>query len=251
MRIILLAFSLLFSISRASSAPQELSGSQIIEKMSEVINPAQVKALMKQIIITTSGKERTFVYESFSKNRGEKNLIRYISPRRVKGQAFLMLNYSDDIWSYFPRTERVRKLASHAKRQKIMGSDFTYEDMGSGEAFKKYYNSLRLEDKSLKGVDCYIIQLTPREGEDISYSKIVAWIRKTDFFPLRIDYYEEDKLLKKLILSDIDIIEGVPTARSMTMYNVQDNTKTIMEVVEVSYNVELPDEMFTERGLKR
>jgi len=49
-----------------------------------------------------------FYYDSYSKNKGEKNLLRYIEPKRAKGQAILMLNYADDIWMYFPRTKRIR-----------------------------------------------------------------------------------------------------------------------------------------------
>ena len=109
---------------------ETLTSQEIVNKMNEVINPQTAQAKAKVTIITSSGKERTFIYNSFTKDRGEKNLIRYLEPKRAKGQAMLMLNNADDIWAYFPRTKRVRKLATHAKRQKWEGSDFSYEDMG-------------------------------------------------------------------------------------------------------------------------
>ncbi|MEA3421029.1 MAG: outer membrane lipoprotein-sorting protein, partial [Acidobacteriota bacterium] len=117
------------------SFSQDLTGEDIIQKVNELINVQTSYGKAKMIIITSSGSKRTFIYESWSKNKGEKNLVRYLEPTRVKGQAILMLNHSDDIWMYFPRTQRVRKLATHAKKQKMQGSDFSYEDMGSGDEF--------------------------------------------------------------------------------------------------------------------
>jgi hypothetical protein len=37
----------------------------------------------------------------------------------------------------------------------------------------------------------------------------------------------------------------------MVMTDIQDNTDTIMEYSEISYGEEIPDEMFTERGMKK
>jgi len=44
-------------------------------------------------IINTSGEERNFIYDSYSKNKGEKNLIRYIEPKRVKGPVTFLYLY--------------------------------------------------------------------------------------------------------------------------------------------------------------
>jgi len=129
---------------------QELTGEEIIQKVNDLFNFDSSYSKSKMTIVTTSGQKRTFISESWSKNKGEKNLVRYLEPRRVKGQAVLMLNNADDIWMYFPRTQRVRKLASHAKKQKMQGSDFSYEDMGSGDAFIKDFSSKKLEDEKME-----------------------------------------------------------------------------------------------------
>ena len=233
---------------------QELTGKQITEKMNDIINPESIKAKAKMTIITTSGKKRTFEFDSFSKNRGEKNLIRYNSPVRVKGQANLMLNYADDIWAYFPITKRVRKLATHAKKQKMHGSDFSYEDMGSGDSFIKDYTPKRLKDEKNEGYDCYKIELIKNKDSDVSYSRLIMWVIKDNFVPIVIDYYDEndpDLHIKELVQSDIRVIDKIPTAMKMVMHNKLDNTQTSMEYISVEYNVELDDQMFTERGLTK
>ena len=109
--ILTLLFLIFFNIS-ISSYGQELTSEEIINKVNELMNQDTVQAKVKMTIVTSPDNERVFIYDSYSKNKGEKNLLRYIEPKRAKGQAILMLNYADDIWMYFPRTKRIRKLAS-------------------------------------------------------------------------------------------------------------------------------------------
>jgi len=236
------------------SFSQELSGEDIIQKVNELFNPQTSYGKAMMTIVTTSGSKRTFVYESWSKGKGEKNLVRYLEPSRVKDQATLMLNHADDIWMYFPRTQRVRKLATHAKKQKMQGSDFSYEDMGGGDVFITDFSPKRLGDEKMEDHDCYKLELTRKPNVDISYSRLIMWIVKENFVPIVIDYYDEDDPSlseKRLVQSDIRIIDNIPTAMKVVMYNKNDNTQTEIELLEVKYNIPLDDEMFTERGLKK
>jgi len=238
----------------SASFGQELTGEEIIQKVNDLFNPVTSYGKTQMTIVTSSGKKRTFVFESWSKDRGEKNLMRYLEPRRAKGQATLMLNNADDIWMYFPRTQRVRKLATHAKKQKMEGSDFSYEDMGSGDAFIKDYNPKRLKDEKIEEEDCYKLELTRKQDSNLSYSRLILWVIKESFIPVVIDYYDEndpDLLLKRLVQSDIRIIDSIPTAMKIVMHNKTDNTQTEIELLEIKYNVSLNDDMFTERSLKK
>jgi outer membrane lipoprotein-sorting protein len=233
---------------------QELSGEEIIQEVNDLFNVDSSYGKSKMTITTSSGQKRTFISESWSKDRGEKNLVRYLEPSRVKGQAILMLNNADDIWMYFPRTQRVRKLATHAKKQKMQGSDFSYEDMGSGDAFIKDFESKRLEDEKMEGQDCYKLELTRKPDGDVSYSRLIMWVIKENFVPIVIDYYSDDDPdyhEKRLVQSDIRVIDDIPTAMKMMMLNKNDNTQTEMELLEVTFNVSLDDRMFTERELKK
>jgi outer membrane lipoprotein-sorting protein len=233
---------------------ESLTGDDIVREVNDTFNQDTGYAKARMTIVTTSGGKRTFVYESWSKNSGEKNLVRYLEPGRVKGQATLMLNHADDIWMFFPRTQRVRKLASHAKKQKMQGSDFSYEDMGSGDAFIEDYSAERLADEAMEGRDCYRLNLERKPDSDAGYSRLELWVQKENFVPLAIDYYDDrdpERLLKRLVQSDIRDVDGVPTAFKIVMLNRNDNTQTEMELIEARYNLPLEDSMFTERALKR
>jgi outer membrane lipoprotein-sorting protein len=248
-----LALALLASLALPSHSA-DLDATTIVRKADEVLNQETVFARMKMTIVTTSGATRDLYFDSWMKDRGEKSLIRYTDPPRVKGQAMLMLNNADDIWSYFPRTGRVRKLATHAKRQKMQGSDFSYEDMGSGNSFVTDFDHRLLGEESMDGHECYKIELKRKEGTDSNYSRIVAWIGKEQFVIWRMDYYEEgdpDHPSKRLTTSDLKTVDGVPTPMKMVMRNLLDGTETTQEILEVSYNMKIDDGMFTERGLEK
>ena len=233
---------------------QDLTADDIIAKSNELMNQPTVTATTKMIITTTSGDKREFVMESYAKDKGEKSLMKYISPARVKGQTILMLNNADDIWAYFPRTNRVRKLATHAKKQKMEGSDFSYEDMGSGDAWLNEFESSLLGNEKIDGSVCYKLELLKTKDSDSGYSRLLMWIDKESYMPLQIDYFDEDdpQLHKKrLTMSDIREIDEILTPMKMVMTDVQNSTDTIMEYMEVSYGDDLDDDLFTERGMKR
>lgn len=235
----------------AGLAAQQPTGKSVLDKILDLMNPVNARGIMRQTIETTSGQLRTFEYETFSGNKGENQLMRYRSPGRVRGNAMLMTDFSDNIWMYNRRTNRVRKLASHAKKQKFEGSDFTYEDMGSGDSWREDYTPRLAGSDKLNGEKCWLLEMVP-DKEDISYSKMVIWSRTGDFFPLQIDYYDENQVFtKSLLLEDIREIEGILTPFKMTMKNHLENTQTVMEYVEVTYDVTFDKNFFSERNLKK
>lgn len=244
----------LLTFSATSAQESGLIAEEIIARANDLMNQPVVKADVKLIITTSSGDKRDFQFESYAKDKGEKSLMVYTSPVRVKGQSILMLNNADDIWAYFPRTNRVRKLATHAKKQKMEGSDFSYEDMGSGDAWLNEFNSKSLGEEDINGETCYKLELVRKKDSSSGYSRLIMWIEKQKYLPLRIDYYDDNDpslLLKRLDITDITDIEGVPTPMKMIMTDMQNNTDTIMEYESVTYKAKLDDDLFTERGMQR
>jgi len=226
-------------------------GPEILNKIIDLMNPENAKGVMEQTIVTTSGDKRTFKYETYMGNRGESSLMRYLEPSRVKGNAMLMTGFSDNIWMYNRRTDRVRKLASSAKNQKFEGSDFTYEDMGSGDSWKNEYTPVLKGIEKIDREKCYTLELQSK-SDDNSYKKMICFARLEDFFPIQIDYYDENNVLNKsLYLENIQTIEGILTPMKMTMRNRLDKTETVMEYTSITYDVEFDKFFFTERNLKK
>ena len=134
------------------------------------------------------------------------------------------------------------------------GSDFSYEDMGSGGSWINDFKANRLADEKIDGVNCYTLELVKKPEIESGYSRQIMWVRQDNHCPIQIDYYDEndpENKLKRLYLQDIQSIDGIPTAMKMVMHNLQDDSKTIVEYENVTYSEELPDDLFTERGMKK
>ncbi|MCA9730596.1 MAG: outer membrane lipoprotein-sorting protein [Deferribacteres bacterium] len=228
---------------------QSLSPKEIIKKIDDTERITSSKGSTRQIITTSSGQKRTLEMDYWSRDRNDKQLMLYTAPKRVEGDKILMLDEGNDIWFYTPKTDRVRHLASHARKQKVQGSDFSYEDMASGEIEKDYTYKLLGEEK-VSDRDCYQFELIPTPSGP-SYQKLILWADKEKFLTLRIDYYEADDILKRLTMSDIRNIDGHWTAMNMTMKNLQDGGETVMETIEIQFDIDIPDEIFTTRNLKK
>ena len=125
--------------------------------------------------------------------------------------------------------------------------------MGASNTFIEEYDAVRHDDEKKENRQCYNVELTRKPESSAGYSRIMLWVDKEYFVPMVIDYYhDEDSQVreKQLICSDIQLIDGIYTPMRYIMYNKLDDTETSMEIVEVSYKVDLSDDIFTEIGMQ-
>ncbi len=228
----------------------EETAKDIIKKSKAVQEVPNSWSMGEQTILTSGGSKRTFDIEMWTKDKADKQLMEYKSPARVKGVKFLFLDDSNEIYTYFPKTDRVRHLASHMKRQKMMGSDFSYEDMSFGKLDRDYKSFKKLSDEKQDGAACHVVEMIPSD-KGPHYSKMVVWVDKATWVTRRIDYYEDGKLLKRMTASDIREIDKVPTAFVVKMKNLQDGGETEIVTKEINYSKKNPDSIFTVHNLKR
>jgi len=228
------------------------AASQIIHKMTQLLNPASSQATMTQTIETSSGQKRTMEFVMFTADSGSSVLLRYNRPTSIKGQAFLMLNDAEDIWTYFPRTRRVRKLASSSKNQKVQGSDFNFSDFSSNDMWKTDYTSKLKGDTTINGDPCWKIEANETPSNDNDYPRIILYVRHSDYSPLLMYYYNRDgKHEKTMSFGDIVTIDGIPTAKTMLMRNDLEFSETSMTVIDIDYKWTPPSGFFSERNLRK
>jgi hypothetical protein len=241
-----------FLLATSAVVAQTPTATEILKQITDIMSPENAYSKGSQTIITSSGEERTFELESWTAEKGASTLTRYTAPAAIRGQAFLTLNSADDIWSYFPRTKRVRKLASHAKKQKMQGSDFTYEDMGGGDTFLEKFTPALLGEEVLNGELSWKLELIGIPDKEPPYPKMIIWSRQSDMYPVAIDYYDESGFnTKSLVLSDIKLVENFPTAMKMIMTDNKEHSSTTMETLEITYSWKPEANFFSERTLKK
>ena len=157
---------------------------------------------MKMTLRNSQGAESTREIRGKTleiKGDGDKSLTIFDTPRDVKGTAFLSFTHaleSDEQWLYLPALKRVKRISSSNKSGPFMGSEFAYEDISSQEVAKYKYKFIR--DDKFNGRDVFVIERYPQYKKS-GYTKQVAWIDKSMYQPLKIEFYDRKKSLLKTL----------------------------------------------------
>lgn len=228
---------------------QNLTVDQILSKAEKNEKIESLSSTVKQVITTSKGSQRTLEMKSYSRDFGKSQLSVYTAPARVQGDKILMLNDGDDIWFYTPKTDRVRHIASSAKKQKVQGSDFSYEDMELWD-YKTDFKSKLLRTEKVSNYNCYKVELIPTSTGP-HYSKIIAWVDNEKFVIRQAEYYEDDQPLKMLTADNIKRVDNYWVPMKHIMKSLVDGGQTVMENLEVTINIDLEDRMFTTNDLKK
>ncbi|HKJ67699.1 MAG TPA: outer membrane lipoprotein-sorting protein, partial [bacterium] len=97
----------------------------------------------------------------------------------------------------------------------------------------------------------FLLRLDPLKDE-IEYQYARMWVSTANWFPTKIEFYDESGQLKKVLINrEIEQIDGNWTAREITMEDVQKGSRTVLSLTEVRYNVSLDEQIFTTRYMRR
>jgi len=218
-----------------------------------------VQRLQLRIIDRRGGeRSRTLViyFKKYPEDRNRTTLF-FESPPEVKGVGFLQWadpHTKDEQWLYLPELKRVRQVSSGAKHESFVGTDFSYDDLAIisqiGDWTETDARANLLRDEPVDGHSCHVIEFTPT-GKDLSYGKILGWLRADDFVMVQFDMYDkQERLEKQLMLGAIRAVGAIPTAFHMEMKNVQGGSHTVVDFSEVKYDTGIGDDMFTQRSLE-
>ncbi len=249
---------LLLTVSGLSA--QTLTGREIAQKVKDRPDGDTRSSEMTMKLINKRGRMRERKVVSYSMDYGKnmkdkKTLMFFQYPGDVKGTGFLTWDYDeigkdDDKWLYLPAMKKTRRISgSSAKKDYFMGTDFTYDDMGSRNIDEDDHKLLREEE--VDGHKCWVLESTSKDSRDI-YSKKVSWVRQDCDVSVKVEYYDKmNKLHRVLVLSDIEKVEGFWIAKKMDMKNVQTNHETIITIANPKYNIPLEESTFTVAKLEK
>ncbi|MCK5767938.1 MAG: outer membrane lipoprotein-sorting protein [Candidatus Atribacteria bacterium] len=228
-----------------------LTVDEIMDKMEETSpDYSTQKTISEMILADKDGKEEIREMVMFSQkveNDQTNTLVRFLSPKSVKGVTLLNLNDGEKIYLYMPAYNKPRRIAGSSKGDEFMGTGLSYEDMSMDYKDEEYEKTL-LEETD----DEYIIEVLPSE-EDVSYEKIILRIDKEKFYAKKVEFYETiDELTKTLTINKIKIDEKENvTPIEMEFTDIEEENKTKIIIKEIEYDIELSSSFFSIRTLKK
>jgi hypothetical protein len=233
---------------------------EIVKQYKNAMDAADQEATLSMKLISKKGaiRERTLTWSSRTDKDGlEASYLHFLAPADIKGSAFLTIENrsgQDDQWLYLPALKRSRRISSDEKGKSFMGTDFTYEDIGSEEVNENRYRLLRTEGMGNDIV--FVIEATyanAQKSRETGYSRRVLHISKANSMLVKAEFYGPDgNLIKTLECSGFEYFPELDKWRpkTMTMSNLEKGSQTILVFTNYKINKGIDPERFTVRNLE-
>jgi hypothetical protein len=241
----------------------DMTGKEIINEQIQRHEVDTEEATEIMLLVDKNGDREKRVLKRYSK-KNDQNLNRFLlvftNPVDINGTALLTWeqnNGMDDQWMYLPAQGRLKRIAQGNKKAYFMGTDFTYEDMELEDMDSFNYKILRSEQleyfvsKKEKTADCWVIESVPanKKAKHLSsYSKRILWVDKSNFFTLKIQFFDKtDEHIKTQTSHNVVHVKGDAWRGNKTlMDNHKRDHKTLSGVKERKIDQLIDDKMFTE-----
>jgi hypothetical protein len=225
--------------------------------MEEVQKRAQAKSQRYEgtlQVIDRNGRttEKRWEYDRLGSAGRSKAVLRFTAPAEVKGVALLVVNHPDrasDQWMWTPAIARDRRIALQDRSTRFFGTDFSFEDLEERDVDQFEYKLLG--EESIDGAACWRIESRPKQSKTSQYTRSVVWVRQDHYIFARLESYIADLVVRRLNYSQIENAQGIWSARRLEMTDLRRQSRTILRLEKLTYNLPLDEEAFTLQALRR
>jgi hypothetical protein len=196
--------------------------------------------------------EKRWQFERLGSHGSSRSVLRFTAPGEVKGVALLVVNHPDkssDQWMWTPAINRERRIALQDRSTRFFGTDFSFEDLEERDA--NQFDFRLIGEEVIEGAPCWKIESTPKRTKVSQYTHSIVWVRKDNYAVVRIENYVKDQLIRRSKWTDIRNIQGIWTAHHIEMHDLKRNSRTILRIEKLQYNVPMKDDAFTIQALRR
>jgi hypothetical protein len=228
------------------------TGFEIAKMVDEKPSPMDMSSKTKMILTNKKGKSRSNAMMSKSVDGNKKQIIWFLEPKDDKGVAFLKIehdNKDDEMRMWLPAFKKVRRISSKKKGDAFMGSDLSYEDLSSRDLDENQYN--RLDDGTVNGKDCYVLEILPKAQAKSAYTKHISWIDKLTLMGVKEESYDKRGKLKKKKEYEFQNMKGYHVMKRVYVEDVQKNHSTEVTFSEIEVDSGIRENLFQEKNLKR
>lgn len=172
-------------------------------------------------------------------------------PADVRKTVFMVWKHAamdrdDDRWLYLPDLDLVKRIASSEERTSFVGTHFFYEDVSGRTAEEDEHILEETTD------NYFVLKHTPKEPDSVEFAYYRTWIHKDTFLVTQTQYFDDqDDNYRTYSARKVETIQGHPTVVEARMTDKRIGGHTDAEYSNVEYDIGLPDDIFTERYLRR
>jgi hypothetical protein len=148
-----------------------------------------------------------------------------------------------------PAIGRDRRIAQQDRATRFFGTDFSFEDLEERDVGQ--FDFRLLGEETIDGAPCWRIESKPKQSKSSQYTSSIIWFRKDNYVPVQYENYIKETLARRLKQTQIENIQGIWTPRLLEMTDLRRNSRTVLKLVDVHYNVPMKDDDFTVQALRR
>ena len=246
--------AVLFIVAGALVSAQDAAA--IVRSSRDRIKSNTVSTRSRMLIQNKSGAVSERLIDQYSKEgpNGDRTVIVFQEPASVKGVRFLTMENPagpDDRWIFLPSLggEPSRIAASDGSKS-FQGTDFSNDDISSSNRNADLDNHSFLREETLNGKAYSVIQSVPKDSS-YQYSKMIQWINKETKVTEKIELYNKNGVLVKLLeILRLQEVQGRLSNMSTKMSTLADGTSTTINVDILKYDDPIPESVFTREFLK-
>ncbi|MGD2174941.1 MAG: outer membrane lipoprotein-sorting protein [Candidatus Brocadiaceae bacterium] len=239
---------------------RQLTVEQIVEKANRVAyyQGGTGRATVKMTIYNAEGKVRgerelVILRRNVEETLNQKYYAYFQRPADVRGTVFLVWKHTekdDDRWLYNPGLDLVNRISAADKRTSFVGTHFYYEDVSGRNIEDDRHELLRTTD------NYFVLRNTPKNPDLVEFAHYDMYIHRATFMPLHAYYYDRNgEKYREYHVLGWDQIDGYWTTTKAEMVDLRERgpkkAHTVAEYSDVRYGIDLPDEIFTERYLRK
>jgi hypothetical protein len=226
---------------------------QIVEEVQRRSHTASQRYEGTLRVINARGRitDKRWRYDRIGSHGNSKAVLRFTAPPEVKGVALLIVNHperSSDQWMWTPAIQRERRIAVQDRRTRFFGTDFSFEDLEERDV--NQYDYRLLGEEAIQGVLCWRIESRPKQSKISQYDRSLLWVRKDHYVFWQIENYSKDRLVRRAKYSDLESVQGIWTPRTIEMADLRQNSRTLLRLEKLQYNLPMKDEAFTLQALR-
>ncbi|GAB2994126.1 outer membrane lipoprotein-sorting protein [Psychrosphaera aestuarii] len=229
----------------------------------EIINKAELaayyagndgKTQARMMIIDEQDRRQvrqfTILRKDVEDGGDQKMLVFFSRPADVSGMVFRVekrnkISEDDDRWLYLPGLDLVKRISAGDKRTSFVGSHFFYEDVSGRSTKADTFELISQNDTR------YILKATPKQPNEVEFNYYQIEIDKQTYLPMLIDFYDSNNNKYRSVETlETETISGHVTVTKSKITDLKAGGYTLMEFRNISYDIGLPDSIFTERSLK-
>lgn len=195
-------------------------------------------------------RQFTILRKDVEDNGDQKMMVFFSRPTDVKDTVFRVEKHADttvddDRWLYLPALDLVKRISAGDKRTSFVGSHFFYEDV-SGRAVSQ--DNFTLQEET---AERYILKAVPKQPDTVEFAHYVVEIDKATSLPVVINFFKGDGTNYRRVESvQIETVQGFPTVLRSKVSDLTNGGYTLMEFRGTEYNIDLPEDVFSERSLR-